>query len=98
MIETLPESVAARLRSSVNITSISSALKELLLNSLDAGASYIDCVVDPQSGYLQVSDDGKGIPHESLSMIGTRYGKSPRLWYVEEHNGRILSPWHVSPF
>ena len=78
-METLPESVAARLRSSVNITSISSALKELLQNSLDAGSNRIDCLVDLQSGYLQVSDDGRGMSYESLSMIGTRYGKTLHL-------------------
>ena len=89
-MESLAEPIVARLRSTLSITSTSSALKELLQNSLDAGASRIDCVVDPQSGYLQVSDDGRGMTKESLSMIGTRYGKPVHSSKTEQYNGGTL--------
>jgi hypothetical protein len=81
----LPGPVVSKIRSSLNITSTASALRELVQNSLDAEASRIDCLIDPPAGYLKVSDDGKGISYEGLKMIGIRYSmRFPLLRYIQD--------------
>ncbi|ETN39019.1 uncharacterized protein HMPREF1541_07061 [Cyphellophora europaea CBS 101466] len=61
-IAPLPDSVRAQIKSSVEITSLASAVEELLRNALDADADVIEVVVNFKRGFCSVTDNGKGIP------------------------------------
>jgi len=55
----------------------SSVVKELLENSLDAGSSHIDIVIEQGGNQLiQVRDDGKGIPKNQLPLAIKRFHTS----------------------
>lgn len=54
-----------------------SALKELLENALDAGATMIDVMLgDGGKSYLSVTDNGKGMSKEDLTMAIERHATS----------------------
>ena len=57
----LPADVAVQIKSSTSITSLSDVVFGLVKNSLDAGATKIEVVVDSQRGSCMVEDDGHGI-------------------------------------
>ena len=55
----------------------SSALKELVENSIDAGASKIDIVyANGGKSFLSVKDNGQGINKEDLSLALARHATS----------------------
>ena len=60
-IKPLPPSVAAQIKSSTDISSLSSVVLSLLKNALDAGAGRVDITVDFGRGSCSVEDDGQGI-------------------------------------
>ncbi|XP_075215356.1 DNA mismatch repair protein Mlh3-like [Lycorma delicatula] len=72
-IAKLPEDVQSFIRTGVTITSISQCVVELVLNSLDAGASRVGVRIDLSKYELQVVDDGYGLNLEQLNLIGNRY-------------------------
>jgi DNA mismatch repair protein MLH3 len=57
----LPEEVAAQIKSSTAIVSLTDVVLELLKNSLDAHATKIEATVDFARGGCTVEDDGLGI-------------------------------------
>ena len=69
-IQTLPTDVAAQLKSSVTIASLNFVVLGLVTNSLEAGASNIDVVIDYSRGTCIVEDDGCGIAHAEFEASG----------------------------
>ena len=76
MIRPLQEEVRSHLRSGVAITNLTQCVEELVLNSLDAGASTVTVRIDIQNFKIQVSDNGSGIAFEDLKRVGERYSSS----------------------
>ncbi|KAK7078441.1 DNA mismatch repair protein [Halocaridina rubra] len=72
----LPESVRSQLRSGITITSVSQCVEELVLNSLDAGATCVAVRVDLHIFRIQVIDNGHGIRHKDLKILGKRHATS----------------------
>ena len=76
LIRPLAREVVGHLRSTVAITSLSMAVEELVCNSLDAGATAIDVSVQPEGGFVDVRDDGRGIDEADLAVVGARHATS----------------------
>uniref|UniRef100_UPI00358EA5CE DNA mismatch repair protein Mlh3-like isoform X1 n=1 Tax=Myxine glutinosa TaxID=7769 RepID=UPI00358EA5CE len=73
MISELPLAVQTRLRSDVAVASAAQCLEDLVLNSLDAGASCVAIRSALLVFRLQVVDNGVGISRADLEKLGQRY-------------------------
>ena len=69
-IKPLPAEVAAQIKSSTAIPSLSSVVLGLVANSLDAGARKVDISVDFGRGSCVVEDDANGIPSSEFGENG----------------------------
>ncbi|KAH9492887.1 hypothetical protein Btru_032551 [Bulinus truncatus] len=76
MIRQLSDDVKTCLRTGVAITSFSQVVEELVLNSVDAGASNVAARVDLETFKVQVVDNGVGIVKDQLPLLGERYATS----------------------
>ncbi len=77
VIHLLPDSVANQIAAGEVIQRPASCLKELVENSLDAGATYIQIILrDAGSTLLQVIDDGKGMSETDARMAFERHATS----------------------
>jgi DNA mismatch repair protein MLH3 len=77
-ITPLARPVHSRLRSAVIIPTFSQILNELIQNSLDAGATRIECWINLERGseMIRVEDNGHGLDRDSLKFIGGASGTS----------------------
>ena len=76
-IKVLPEEVVAKIAAGEVIERPASALKELIENSLDAGASKIEIEIEKAGKKLiRVRDDGKGMDKEDLLLSLGRHATS----------------------
>lgn len=72
-IRELPNELRSCLRSMVVIHSYSKCVEEIVCNSLDAGATKVEIFVDLSGkGYLEISDNGRGMTFDELTVIGER--------------------------
>ncbi|KAL1500004.1 hypothetical protein AB1Y20_012681 [Prymnesium parvum] len=69
---------ASVLRSACTIPTLTAAAEELVLNSLEAGATEVSVSVDVPRLSLQVRDNGHGIGAADLARVGARGASSKR--------------------
>ncbi|TGZ85281.1 hypothetical protein EX30DRAFT_361150 [Ascodesmis nigricans] len=72
----LPADVRARIRSTITILDLKSAISELIQNSLDAAATSITITANLARNSCAITDNGHGIPASQLESVGTLYNTS----------------------
>ena len=77
IIQLLPDSVANQIAAGEVVQRPSSVIKELMENSIDAGASRIDVlVIDAGRTSIQVIDDGRGMSETDARLAFERHATS----------------------
>lgn len=72
-IQRLSSKVVSSLRTDVTVTTTAQCVTELVLNSIDAGATSIAVRVDLKKYKIQVIDNGRGLSLSDMNVVGTRY-------------------------
>src|SRR3954468_12709614 len=77
IIQLLPENLANQIAAGEVIQRPSSAVKELLENAIDAGATEIQLIIkDAGKELIQVTDNGKGMSPTDARMAFERHATS----------------------
>jgi len=75
-IQALPEQVVNKIAAGEVIQRPFSAVKELIENSIDAGATQITVTIKGAGTLIQVQDNGQGIHQDDLNIICRRFNTS----------------------
>ena len=75
-IQTLPDNIIDLIAAGEVIDSIAAVIRELVENSLDAGATRITIALNPESWLVQVSDNGKGMALGDLRVCARPHSTS----------------------
>ena len=77
IIQLLPDAIANQIAAGEVVQRPSSVVKELMENSIDAGASSIQLIIkDAGKGSIQVIDDGQGMSETDARMCFERHATS----------------------
>jgi DNA mismatch repair protein MutL len=83
-IQILPAKIASQINAGEVVNRPGCALKELLENAIDSGATRIDVVLEQAGANLiEVTDNGKGIKKDDLILALTRHATS-KLQHIED--------------
>ena len=93
MIQVLPEETISQISAGEVVESPSHLVKELVENSIDAGATEIEVNFDQGGRFVKVKDNGSGISKEEMSLALARYAtskiqKTEDLWKVNSFGFR----------
>ncbi|MFT6212075.1 MAG: DNA mismatch repair protein MutL [Alphaproteobacteria bacterium] len=76
-IQSLPEHIICRIAAGEVVERPAGALKELIENAIDAGASKIDIhIKNGGKSFLKIDDNGSGIPKDELTLALSRHATS----------------------
>ena len=70
------KSVVSDLRAGFALPSLAQCVEELVLNSIDANAKTLTLRVGVEKGFVEIADDGDGIPLASFDHLGEAYSSS----------------------
>ena len=85
----LNEEIRAKIRSGTMINNVCGCVRELVYNSLDAGATQVTVKLDISKYFVQVIDNGCGINHEDMVVLGGQSFTSK--WHEFEKQGSVGS-------
>ncbi len=90
-INILPEHLANKIAAGEVVQRPASAVKELIENSIDAGAKTITVVIkEVGKKLIQIIDDGKGMSHDDAGVAFERHATSKIATYEDLENIRTL--------
>lgn len=76
IIKILDENVANTIAAGEVVENKASLIKELVENSIDAGAKNIEIIIDTKKDFIKITDDGCGMDKQDLFLSIERHATS----------------------